>query len=148
MCFCFCFCFIYEFVSLIFGQKTFNVCFYFTEGYRSIFPLFIRYFLHYISNSIPNVPYTLPKPCSQTHPLQLPGPGIALYWGIWSSQVPKAPLTNDGLLDYFLLHMQLETQLWGIPVSTYYCFSYRILDPLAPWVLSLAPSLGVLCCIQ
>jgi hypothetical protein len=28
------------------------------------------------------VPYTLPLPCSPTHPLPLPGPGIPLYWGI------------------------------------------------------------------
>ena len=26
------------------------------------------------------VPYTLPPPCSPTHPLPLPGPGIPLYW--------------------------------------------------------------------
>ena len=36
----------------------------------------------YISNAIPKVPYTLPPPCSPTHPLLLPGPGIPLYWGI------------------------------------------------------------------
>ena len=36
----------------------------------------------YISNAIPKAPYTLPPPCSPTHPLLLPGPGIPLYWGI------------------------------------------------------------------
>jgi hypothetical protein len=36
----------------------------------------------YISNAIPKVPYTLPPPCSPTHPLPLLGPGIPLYWGI------------------------------------------------------------------
>ena len=30
----------------------------------------------------PKVPYTLPRPCSLTHPLLLPGPGIPLYWDI------------------------------------------------------------------
>jgi F0F1-type ATP synthase membrane subunit a len=39
-------------------------------------------FFIYISNIIPKVPYTLPPPCSPTHPLLLPGPGIPLYWGI------------------------------------------------------------------
>jgi hypothetical protein len=35
-----------------------------------------------ISNTIPKVPYTLPPPCSPTHPLPLLGPGILLYWDI------------------------------------------------------------------
>jgi hypothetical protein len=43
-------------------------------------------FLIYILNVIPKVPYTLSPPWSLTHPLLLPGPGIPLYWGIWSSQ--------------------------------------------------------------
>jgi hypothetical protein len=49
--------------------------------------LFLIYFLLdiffiYISIVIPKVPYTLPLPCSSTHPLLLLGPGIPLYWGI------------------------------------------------------------------
>jgi hypothetical protein len=39
-------------------------------------------FFIYISNAIPKAPYTLSLPCSPTHPLLLPGPGIPLYWGI------------------------------------------------------------------
>jgi hypothetical protein len=39
-------------------------------------------FFIYISNAIPKVPYTIPRPCFPTHPLLLPGPGIPLYWGI------------------------------------------------------------------
>jgi hypothetical protein len=39
-------------------------------------------FFIYISNVILKVPYTLPLPCSSTHPLPLLGPGIPLYWGI------------------------------------------------------------------
>jgi hypothetical protein len=35
-----------------------------------------------ISNAFPKVPYTLPPPCSPTHPLPLLGPDIPLYWGI------------------------------------------------------------------
>jgi hypothetical protein len=37
-------------------------------------------FLIYISNAIPNVPYTHPH--SPTHPLPLFGPGVPLYWGM------------------------------------------------------------------
>jgi hypothetical protein len=39
-------------------------------------------FFIYISNAIPKVPYTLPPPCSPTHPLPLLGLGVPLYWGI------------------------------------------------------------------
>jgi hypothetical protein len=39
-------------------------------------------FFIYISNAILKVPYTLPPPCSPTHPLLLLGPGIPLYWEI------------------------------------------------------------------
>ena len=41
-----------------------------------------RYLFIYISNAILKVPYKLPPPCSPTHPLLLPGPGITLNWGI------------------------------------------------------------------
>jgi hypothetical protein len=39
-------------------------------------------FFIYISNAIPKVPYTLPPPCSPTHPLPLLGPGVPLFWCI------------------------------------------------------------------
>jgi hypothetical protein len=39
-------------------------------------------FFIYISNAMLKVPYALHLPCSQTHTLLLPGPGIPLYWGI------------------------------------------------------------------
>jgi hypothetical protein len=53
---------------------------------KTIF-FFLIYFLLdiffiYISNVFPKVPYTLFPPCSPTHPLPLPGPGVPLYWGI------------------------------------------------------------------
>jgi hypothetical protein len=48
---------------------------------------FIRYFLHlHVLVSSLKVPYTLPQPCSPTHPLLLPGPGVPLHWGIESFQ--------------------------------------------------------------
>jgi hypothetical protein len=40
--------------------------------------LLLDIFFIYISNAIPKVPYTLPPPCSPTHPLLLLGPGIPL----------------------------------------------------------------------
>jgi hypothetical protein len=54
-------------------------------------------FFIYISNAILKVPYILPLPCSPTHPLPLPDPGIALYWGIESlkNQGPLLPLIDD-----------------------------------------------------
>jgi hypothetical protein len=42
----------------------------------------IDIFFIYISNAIPKVPYTLPPPCSPTHPLPLLNPVVPLYWGI------------------------------------------------------------------
>jgi hypothetical protein len=32
----------------------------------------------------------------------------------------------DGQLGHYLLHMQLETWLWGVLVSAYWCSSYRV----------------------
>jgi hypothetical protein len=46
------------------------------------FQFLLDIFFIYISNAIPKVPYTLPLPCSPTHPVLLPGLGIPLYWGI------------------------------------------------------------------
>ena len=36
-------------------------------------------FFIYITNVIPKAPYTLPRPCSSTHRLPLPGPGECLF---------------------------------------------------------------------
>jgi hypothetical protein len=41
---------------------------------------------------------------------------------------PRASPPIDGRLSHTLLHMQLETQLWGILVSSYSCSSYRVVD--------------------
>jgi hypothetical protein len=69
------------------------LCFYFlffvsyktldVEGFSELFfkkLLNISYI--YISNAILKDPYTILPPCSPTHPLLLPGPGIPLHWGI------------------------------------------------------------------
>ena len=48
------------------------------------FKQFLLDFFIYNSNAILKVPYTLPLPCSPTHPFLHPDPGIPLYWGIYS----------------------------------------------------------------
>jgi hypothetical protein len=53
-----------------------------TSSVLTVFFFFLDIFFIYISNAILKVPYTLPPPCSPTHPLQLLGPGVPLYWGI------------------------------------------------------------------
>jgi hypothetical protein len=44
---------------------------------------------------------------------------------------PRASPPIDGLLGHPLLHMQLETQLWVVLVSSYCCSSYRVADPFS-----------------
>jgi hypothetical protein len=84
----------------------------------------------------PKPPIPSPLPCSPTHPLPLHGPGIPLNWAIWSSQ-DQGPCPIDGWLGHPLLHMQLETQLWRVLVSSYCCSSYRVADSFN--------SLGIFC---
>jgi hypothetical protein len=44
------------------------------------FTFLLDTFFIYISNAIPKAPYILPPPCSPTHPLLLPGPGIPICY--------------------------------------------------------------------
>jgi hypothetical protein len=44
---------------------------------------------------------------------------------------PRASPLIDGRLGHPLLHIQLETQLWGILVSSYCCSSYRVAGPFS-----------------
>jgi hypothetical protein len=58
--------------------------FFYTSSHIQPWLLFFNNFLLdiffiYISNAIWKVPYTLPLPCSPTHPLPFLGPGIPLY---------------------------------------------------------------------
>jgi hypothetical protein len=43
----------------------------------------------------------------------------------------KASPPIDGQLGHLLLHMQLETQLWAVLVSSYCCSTYRVADPFS-----------------
>jgi hypothetical protein len=100
------------------------------------FFLFLRHFLldiFFISilNAIPKSPYTLP-------PTLFPNPPTPASWS-WHSPalghnifaIPRASPPIDGQLGHPLLHMQPETQLWGVLVSSYCCSSYRVADPFS-----------------
>ena len=83
------------------------------------------------------------------YPLLLLDPGVPLYWGIQSLQDQGASLPNDGQLGHLLLHMHLETRaLGGYWLVHIVVPPMGLQTPSAPWVLSLAPSLGTLCSLQ
>jgi hypothetical protein len=44
---------------------------------------------------------------------------------------PRASPPIDGLLGHSLLPIQLETQLWRVLVSSYWCSFYRVADPFS-----------------
>jgi hypothetical protein len=44
---------------------------------------------------------------------------------------PRSSPPFDGRLGHSLLQMQVETQLWGVPVSSYCCSFYRVADPFS-----------------
>jgi hypothetical protein len=72
----------------------------------------LHIFLNYISNAIPKVPHTLPSTSLPTHS-HFFGPGVPLYWGIYSLRVQWASLSSDGQLGHLLIHMQLESRAPG-----------------------------------
>ena len=111
----------------------------------------IRYFLYLHFKCYPKSPLYL-------SPALLPNPPTTASWP-WHSPVlghiifirPRASHPIDDQLGHPLLHMQLETQALGGKG----CWLVHIVvppiglqTPLAPWVLSLSPSLGALCSIQ
>jgi hypothetical protein len=101
----------------------------------------IRHFPHLHFQCYPKSP-PYPPPQSPTHPLPLFGPGVPLYWGIYSLQIQWASLCSDGRLGNLLIHMQLESR------APWYWLVHNVVPPiglqtpLAPWVISLAPPLG------
>jgi hypothetical protein len=46
-------------------------------------------------------------------------------------QYQGASLPNDGRLGHLLLHMQLETRVQGVLISSYCCSTYRVTDPFS-----------------
>ena len=103
----------------------------------------LHIFLNYISNAIPKVPHTLPPTSLPTHS-HFFGPGIPLYWGIYSLRVQWASLSSDGQLGHLLIHMQVESRAPGYWLVHNVVPPIGLQIPLAPWVLSLAPPLGAL----
>ena len=85
---------------------------------------------------------------NSTTPASWPWHSLVLEHIIFARTRASPPI--DGLVGHLLLHMQLETQLWGMG----YLLAHIVVPPiglqtpLAPWALSLAPSLGALCSIQ
>ena len=101
--------------------------------FYQIFSLFTFQMLSSFLVSPLKIPYPFPSfPCSPTHLLLLPGPGIPLYWGIEPSQDlgPLLPLmTDQAILCYiysqshkfyhvFSLVVQFQGAL-GVLVSSY-----------------------------
>jgi hypothetical protein len=111
------------------------------------FIIFIRCFLHLHFKCYPKSPlYPPPRPApipTHSHLLALAFPCTGAY----SLLDQGASLPNDGRLGHLLLHMQLETPVLGVLVSSYCCSTYRVADPFSTWVFFLAPTLGVLCSI-
>jgi hypothetical protein len=90
----------------------------FLDGFKlahSLFFLifFIRYFLHLHFKCYPKRP-PYPPPSLLPYSLPLLGPGVPLYWGIYSLLDQWASLPNDGRLGHLLLHMQPETRARGL----------------------------------
>jgi hypothetical protein len=109
-------------------------------------------------------PICSPSPCSPTHPLPLPCPGIALDQDIQPSQNQVSTFPPiDVQQGHTLVHMQLEPWVppcvffswWFSPWElSGYCLVHVVVPPIglqapsAPLVLSLAPPLGILCSVQ
>jgi hypothetical protein len=93
--------------------------------------IFIRHFLHlhfkcYPQSHIYPAPYLLPNPPT---PASWPWHSPVLVHMIFARPRTSPPI--DGRLGHPLLHMQLETQLWGVLVSSYCCSSYKVADPFS-----------------
>jgi hypothetical protein len=94
---------------------------------------FIRYFLHLHFKCYPESPLYHP-------PLLLPNPSTNASWP-WHSPVlghmifagPRASPLIDSQLGHPLLHMQLETQFWGVLVISYCCSSLGTFSSWLHW---------------
>jgi hypothetical protein len=127
-------------VLLIFWDKIF--CW--TWGLQIFFNIFITYFSQLHFQCYPkSPPYPPPLISLPTHS-HFFGPGVPLYWGIYSLRVQWASLSSDGRLGHLLIHMQLESRAPGYWLVHIVVPPIGLQIPLAPWVLSLAPPLGAL----
>jgi hypothetical protein len=131
--------------------------------------IYLDIFFIYISNAIPfpTIPseYLLspsPSPCSPNHPLSF----LVLHFPILGHRTfsgPRASLLIVDRLGHPLQHIQLEPQVppcvlfdwWFSSKELWqYWLVHTVVPPMglqtpsAPWVLSQAPSLGILCSVQ
>jgi hypothetical protein len=112
----------------------------------------ISIFFFFFITYFPQFPMLSQKSPIPSPPLPYPfipfffffGPGIPLYWGIYSLRVQWASLSSDGRLGHLLIHMQLESRASGYWLVHNVVPPIGLQIPLAPWVLSLAPPLGTL----
>jgi hypothetical protein len=121
-----------------------------SSSHRILWYLFFKFnlilflldiFLVYIFSAIQKSAIP-PPPQSTTHPLPRFGPGVPLYWGIYSLQVQWASLCSDGRLGHLLIHMQLESRAPGYWLVHNVVPPIGLQFPLAPWVISLPPHWG------
>jgi hypothetical protein len=107
----------------------FNVC---GDIFSFLINIFIRYFLHLHFKCYPQ------SPLYPSHPVLLPNQPTLPSWP-WHFPVQghmifvrtRVSPPIGGQLGHPLLHMQLETQLCGVLVSSYCCCSYRVTEPFS-----------------
>jgi hypothetical protein len=95
--------------------------------------IFIRYFLRLHFKCYPQSPLYPPL-------VLLPNSPTPTSWS-WHSPLlghmifsrPRASPPIDGWLGHLVLYMHLETQLRGLPISSY-CSSYNVADPFSSLV--------------
>jgi hypothetical protein len=109
---------------------------------------FVRYFLHLHFKCYPESPIYPPLALLPNLPTTTSWSWHSPLLGHMLFTIPRASPPIDGRLGHPLLHMQLETQLWEYWLVHIVDPPIGLQTPLAPWVLSLAPSLGALCSIQ
>jgi hypothetical protein len=91
----------------------------------------IRYFLHLHFKCYPKCPLYPSLALFPNPPTPVSWPWHFPVLGHMIFKRPRASLSNGGRLGHPLLHMQLETQIWGVLVSSYCCSTYRVADPFS-----------------
>jgi hypothetical protein len=130
----------------------------------------IRYLLYLHFKCCPLSWFPLQKPPTPSYLPLFTNPPTPTSWS-WHSPTlghraftgPRASPPIDDRLGHPLLHMQLESwippcvlfawwfspwELWGYWLVHIVAPPMGLLTPSAPWVLSIAPSLGTLCSVQ